>query len=220
MANPAELLLEIFESWNTSKAPVKSARDDNAEMSQHRLALRLLDQIDMQISVLEAKGKRVRYHKHYFPQWVQTVFNYPRDWNSQQVHSTIDARQLQQLESLANDLDDAVPRADPQLLGQLSEYLVDLLEGLDEDKSLDETVKTYARSVVTHLQDVIANLDKVGELELELELERLIGTLLRVTAASNDPGKWRAKFSSFVWPFAKDAAISLTTTGILALLGA
>lgn len=218
MANPADLLLEVFERWNKNQGHVHKVRADNDTLDTHRYALRYLDQIEILIDELEAQGKRVRYHRHYLSAWVQTVFNYPKAWDSSNVPANIDARQLQQLESLANDLDSLVPRIAPDKVEQLKNYLNLVIETLAEDDSLSEEVKRQAAAVVDHVKTVLDQLDQAGELELQNALDNLLGILVRVGASSKNRERWTDVLNQFVWPFLMGNFTALTSAPLISLL--
>lgn len=201
MANPAELLLELFEKWNQNRAYVSTVRDDDELLSDHRRALTYIDQITVLLDELESRGKRVRYHRHFLSPWIKTVFNYPRHWNSSAEKAIIDVRQIQQLESLANDLDDVVPRVDAEQLEVFKRYLESVLSALDEDDSLPDDVRKQAKAIVLHVQTVVDQLSVIGEFELQDSLDRLLGILLRVTRSSRKRDQWINLLNNFVWPF-------------------
>lgn len=210
MANPAELLLALFEKWNQDSGFVAKARGDDDLLSTHRQALAYIDQIAALIDELESRGKRVRYHRVFLPKWVQTVFNYPHHWSSSTDFATIGETQLQQLESLANDLDDIVPKADAERLEAFKSYLAAVLTALDGDKSLPDDVRNQAKAVIIHIQTVVDQLAVVGEFELQESLDRLLGVLLRVATASRQREKWVTFLNDFVWPFATGNLAGIT----------
>ncbi|STC97731.1 hypothetical protein [Corynebacterium renale] len=218
MANPAELLLTLFEKWNQDSGFVAETRGDDDLLSTHRQALTYIDQMSALIDELESRGKRVRFHRAYLPRWIKTVFNYPRHWDSSGDKAIIDERQLQQLESLANDLDDIVPEADAAQIEAFKNYLTAVLTALEEDKTLPDDVRKQAKAVIIHIQTVVDQLAVVGEFELQGSLDRLLGVLLRVAATSQQHARWVKILKTFVWPFVTGNLTGITAPMIGQLL--
>jgi hypothetical protein len=119
MANPAELLHDLFVSWDNDKQSAKMARNDAASLRVHRQAVRYLDSIDELLDVAEAAGKRVKNYRAYFRLWTRTVFNFPNSWQGS-GSGGINVEQIRHLENLIDLLDDFVERIDPEKFEALS----------------------------------------------------------------------------------------------------
>lgn len=200
MANPAELLHDLFVSWNNDKQSAQSARHDTASLVTHRRAVRYLDGIDELLDVAEATGKRVKNYRDYFPYWAQTVFHFPRSWQGSNT-GAINVEQIRHLENLIDLLDDFVERIDTEKFEALSTYLTLVERTLDEDESLLDSVKRSARAMIIHLRGCMEDFAIVGDFDFEKALERLIGVLAHVGLRSQKKDVWSEVMGQFVFPY-------------------
>ncbi|MGO1992253.1 MAG: hypothetical protein ACTH2Y_10555 [Corynebacterium sp.] len=200
MANPAELLHDLFVSWNATGTSASAARKD-PDLVQHRNAVRYLGEIDELLEIAKKNKKRVGTYRSYFPLWVKTVFNYPGSWGGQNT-AKIDQNQIDQLDNLIDMIDGFVVSPDKETLDQFREYVRLIEWNLDEDESLSPAVRESARAVCVHMLSCVDNLAVTGSFEFGKAFERLLGVLATVTLRSSQRSRWRTVVDFLVWPYA------------------
>lgn len=212
MANPAELLFDIFKSWNSNSAPVK-ARNDSDALPRHRLAVAHLNDIERLLDIMHSDGKRVFTYKKRFPQWVKIVFNYPRDW--QHNYGTIEDGAMESLENLIDTMDSYVPKMDEARFDELKKYLDKVEKALHDDDSLSAAVTAGTMTLVQNLRTILDQYTVCGDLQLEQALERLLGNLAKVTLRSKHAARWRTLIDEFVFPYVVGQLPELPVGGLL-----
>lgn len=200
MANPAELLHDLFVRWNHSGLTAEGARRD-PDLVQHRNAVRYLSEIEELISVAERDGKRVGTYRRNFPVWVKTVFHFPQHWRSSSSGG-ISQNQIDALENLIDLLDGYVIAPDQSKFLDLREYLDFVGKNLAEDKSLSTDVRESAGTVIAHLLGCMDDLTVTGDFEFGKAIERLLGVLASVAFRSKQKNRWRTVLDMFVYPYA------------------
>lgn len=104
--NPAELLFNIFTSWQNDDMYVKAARNDD-NLDTHIQAVELLTEIEHCLTILEKLGKRTNVPKKYLPHWRKIIFNYPRDWSAD--YGSINEPALDALDATIDLIDKVCP---------------------------------------------------------------------------------------------------------------
>lgn len=199
MANPAELLHGIFVRWNAPNASAAGGRNDPT-LVQHRHAIRYLDEIDELIEVAERDGKRVGPYRRYFPEWVETVFNYAESWRAN-GSGEITQTQIDTLENLIDLLDGYVVAPDRSKFLDLRNYLNVVGKNLAEDESLSSDVRESAGTVIAHLLGCIDDFTVIGDFEFGKAIERLLGVLATITLRSKQKERWHTVLNDFVYPY-------------------
>lgn len=212
MANPAELLFDIFTSWNSAISTVK-ARNDSDALPRHRLAVTHLNDIERLLDIMASDGKRVSTYKMRFPQWVKIVFNYPHSWEGN--YGTIDGGALESLENLIDTMASYVPTMDEARFDELKVYLDKVEEALRDDDSLSAAVAAGTMTLVQNLRTILDQYTVCGDLQLEQALERLLGNLAKVTLHSKHATRWRKLIDEFVFPYAVGQLPELPAGGLL-----
>lgn len=212
MANPAELLFDIFTSWNSASSTVKARRDSDA-LPRHRLAVMHLNDIERLLDIMENDGKRVSTYKKRFPQWVKIVFNYPFSWEGSS--GTINDEALESLENLIDTMSSYVPTMDEARFDELKVYLDKVEEALRDDDSLSAAVAAGTMTLVQNLRTILDQYTVCGDLQLEQALEHLLGNLAMVTLHSKHAARWRTLIDTFVFPYAVGQLPELPTGGLL-----
>lgn len=212
MANPAELLFDIFTSWNSNSAPF-NAREDSDALPRHRLAVAHLNDIERLLDIMDSDDKRVSTYKNRFPQWVRIVFNYPRDWRHN--YGTIEDGAMESLENLIDVMDSYVPTMDEAKFDELKKYLDKVEEALHDDDSLSAAVKAGTMTLVHNLRTILDQYTVCGDLQLEQALERLLGNLAKVTLRSKHAARWRTLIDEFVFPYVVGQLPELPAGGLL-----
>lgn len=200
MANPAELLHDLFVRWNSDSGTAEYGRQDPG-LAQHRHAVRYLSEIEELIDVAERDGKRVGAYQRYFPVWVKTVFNFPRNWKGPDT-GKITQNQIDILGNLIDLLDGYVVAPDHSKFLDLRTYLEFVGKNLAEDDSLSPDVRESAGTVIAHLLGCIDDLTVVGDFEFAKAIERLLGVLATVALRSKQKKRWRTVLDLFVYPYA------------------
>lgn len=202
MANPAELLLGILSSWQAPTATAEGARNDR-NLSQHRQAVKYLNQIEELLPVLQEMGIRTGVYERYLPKWSAIVFNYPSNWRGTHT-GEINQVPLDQLESLVGYLDQVTTSADTSKFALLDLYLDAVLRALDQDDSLSPLVATQARGIVAHVRKCMKRIAIVGDFEFTKAIESLFAMLSSIEMKSRHKEKWEDWKEYFVWPFVYD----------------
>lgn len=219
MANPAELLHEVFSQWSSQikgGAATGSTRGDNAVLDQHRRCVGYLNQIEEVIGEMDRAGKRVRTYRTQFPVWVKTVFNYGRNWLASDT--PVSEHALDILENLIEAMEPFVPDLDADRFDELKRYLNMVQDVLNEDDSLAEGVRRGAQALVENILTLVDYYTVVGDFELEQALKSLLGNLALVTVQSTDKEKWRDILTGFFIPYAVNQAPGLEAPPIPRLL--
>lgn len=200
MANPAELLLQIFESWHKANAPARDARKDES-LVQHFQAARLVEEIEELLDVLDSLGKNTSVYREYLPAWKKTIFNYPSSWTAGHT-GKIDKTQRQFLVTLIDQIDGVVPKPEPARVELLHGYLNQVLEDLAEDESLPKAVRDSAIAVTNNLLGCIDDLNVLGDFAFSQAYERLLGCLASVALQSERKTMWKAVLDGLIYPYA------------------
>lgn len=201
MANPAELLLAQFREWDARQNSAAQARehDINAKFVGHLVAARHLDAISELLVELEATGQNVAVYQNQLVTWRQTLFVFRGGWEG--VGSArIDSNALQHLETLAGLLKLYVPAATPEGVEGLRSYLAGVEEVLSDD-ALPEILRNHVRRLIDHVRLCIDEYDRYGDYELQEAIDRLLASMIRAAANSNDSNRWADLFNSYVPPF-------------------
>lgn len=177
-----------------------------------------LNQIEELLDTLEADGARIGTFRKHFPGWVHVAFNYPNSWTNNHC-GRIDEHAIDALDTLADRLNSICPTVETSQLGSLSEYIAQVIIQLSNDETLTTATRRTAMITARHVQECIENLAAFGDLSLQKALESLIGCLARVTAESKNTDDWKATVNKFIWPFAYNIGISITTEWITNFLG-
>lgn len=219
MANPAELLHEVFTQWGSrvkGGAPTGSTRGDNAVLDQHRRCVGYLNQIEEVLDEMDRAGKRVATYQKQFPVWVKTVFNYGRNWGSSDA--PVSEHALDILDNLIEAMEPFVPTLDAERFDELKRYLNTVQDILNEDDSLAPGVRRGAQVLVENILTLVDSYTVVGDFELERALKSLLGSLALVTVQSTKKEKWRDILAGFFIPYAVNQVPGLEAPPIPRLL--
>lgn len=203
MANPAELLLDIFSKWDTARKSDLSAQESRADtesLRDHRFAIGYLNQIDELLNAMDSAGKRVGPYRRQFPVWVQHTFNYGRVWTHKDPGTPKHAFDV--LEGLIDALAPFVPVLEPKHFETLKEYLHTVRETLNEDDSIPRGTKQGALVLVENLLTLIDSYNVVGDFEIERTLQSLLGSLAWAATQSSKRERWRDILTGFFIPYA------------------
>ena len=205
MANPAELLHDIFESWRDGKSSSQTQRkDDNLKV--HRRALKHLDAIEQILAELRVQGVRTSVFEREFSTWCRTIFCYPYGWTSGGT-AEIPQPAMDALENLIGYAGQVVLRVDETKLASLSLYLDAIEIALQGDKTLNMSARLQLQTSIDHLRGCIEDLKIVGDFDFRKAVEELLVRISQVEGASNDKNRWRPWKEHFVWPFIYDASM-------------
>lgn len=210
MANPAELLHDVFSEWDSeakSGISARASRADDGVLTLHRRCVGYLDQIEDVLEAMGRAGKRVSAYQKQFPVWVKTVFNYGGNWAS--TESPISDFALDILDNLIEAMEPFVPVLDVDRFEDLKQYLKVVQEELQEDESLASGVKRGAQVLVENILTLVDSYKVVGDLELEQALKSLLGSLALVTVQSSKKQRWRDIISDFFIPYSVNQAPGL-----------
>lgn len=203
MANPAELLLDLFEQWDDQKKSAQAARfgsPRNPDFTAHRRAVHHLDAISEILKIMKADGQRVRPYEKAFAVWTRTVFAYPSGWGANSS-GKIDATAKGHLETLINLMGRYVPAVEDTKLGELRAYLDAVGKALDADETVSKVVKAAAASVIINIRRCIEELNIVGEYDFKKSYDQLYAVIFDVHQASQDKATWKSFAENIVNPF-------------------
>lgn len=207
MANPAELLLSVFEKWGNNAQNHHSTRDtrgDDEWLMEHRQCVKYLDQIEEILASMERSGKRVNTFKRQFPTWVQYTFNYRSNWNA--PDPGIDDHPRDILENLIDAANEFVPALEEDKFEELKKYLDTVQETLRKDTSLSQAVKDATGVMIENIRTLIDAYTVVGDFELDRALKTLLGSLAFVSAQSRHRDWWKKVLDDFVFPYTVNQA--------------
>ncbi|WP_288751274.1 hypothetical protein [uncultured Corynebacterium sp.] len=202
MANPAKLLLDIFESWHNPDLHTRSARDDE-DLSEHRRAMRYIVEIEQILDLLDAEGVITSVYRRYLSEWVAIVLNYPHSWTNSWGDISVVARE--HLVNLANQSRGVVPEIDTGKFKLLSEYLDSVEHALASDETLPQSAKNQVQTVIENIRTAMDNITVVGDLEFQDLIRQLFSLVWSADMRSQKKEKWEACKDRFVWPFLYDA---------------
>lgn len=219
MANPAELLFEIFNQWHNDKNSAKITRfgQGTGGFKTHRLAVRHLDAIEELLKRMENDGKRVSVFKKAFPSWVCTVFAYPNGWITN-GSAKIDQVTRDHLETLIDHMDNYVPHVDDAKMADFSDYLARIEDALNDDSTLSRSVKDSALAVIRNIRGCIDDLAVIGEYEFKVAYDRLASVLVSVHQASQNKERWFNLAKEWVNPFVVGNLTGITSPLLLGLM--
>lgn len=202
MANPAELLLGIFRTWDDqakNNVGAASSRGDDESLAQHRHAVAYLNQIEELLDAMSADGKRVGAYQRQFPEWARHVFRFNGNWSQFDPGTPDHARDV--LENLIDALAPYVPALDPERFEELKNYLHKVRETLQDDGSISRATRQGALVLVENLLTLIDSYTVVGDFELERALQSLLGSLAYAASQSSNRAKWAAVITGFFIPY-------------------
>jgi hypothetical protein len=218
MANPAELLHEKLTRWRANAS-------HHADPAEQRIAVRHLDAIEELLDQMDDAKIKTTLYRQYFDKWVALTLHNPQGWQNQKNLKHIDDSALENLEHLADRLDNGlVLKLQDGGLDALRAYSSDVRALLDEDESIPPLLRQHVKQVIAHLDWCIDNYAAVGEFHLQDAVERLIAAMIRATAASKRKDRWRDKLNTVAWPFVGNVAAQIaaavpTQLAIQAMLG-
>ena len=213
MANPAELLFNLLTSWNSSSSAA-NARKDSGSLENHRHAVRYLAEIDQILHSMENDGKRTNSFRRAYPEWVKTVFCYPKDWAHVET-GPVSQSSRDVLEGLIDYADMYLPKVDEEKFDTLKAYLETVETALLEDDSLSDVVKSSCRSLIQNLRTIVDNYSVHGSFELDQCLQNLLGNLALITLRSRARSKWQTILNTFVFPYAVGSVPAIEPGGII-----
>lgn len=199
MANPAELLYDIFDSWHDTTKKTHSARNDS-DLQEHMYAAKLLLQVEASLEILEKAGKNVRTHQRYVPEWRKMLFNYRRSWTGDSAQTR--GPNLDMLGAAIEVVGMAVEEPDPEKIEKLVTYLSDVKEKLSEDDSLPKYIRLSAEATVDNILGAIKDGGVVNSYEFSQQIEQLLGTLATIALRSKRTDMWKGVLNAFVYPYA------------------
>lgn len=217
MANPAQLLHEIFVSWNHADKSAQKARGVNGtNWDTHTRAVRFLDEIAEILRLLESHGRNMRVARETMPTWYQTVFVFNYGWSGANT-GAIDQRALDNLEQLAERLQDVVPEVAAGGIEQINQYIDLVRKTVLADTSLPTELRSHINDVVDHVRWCTDNYAIAGDFSLQDAVERLSGAIVRGYATSGEKSKWKDVLDKFVWPFTVNVVSALPSATLAAL---
>lgn len=198
MANPAELLLRLFRSWESStSASVQSVRADD-QLREHRRAVGYLDSIDEALALLEKDGKNVGIYRRNFPYWVGMVFNYPRSWGESN-RGVMNSTAIDHLETLVDRIDDVSPKIEIDKVPILLLYLDAVKQALADDDSLPIAVRRQVTLAIRHIQKYVAEIDYIDPFDFQRAISELFAALALAVLQSKQRERWAGWAENFVW---------------------
>lgn len=216
MANPAELLYNLFSQWDNPSSPPYHQRDDDASLTNHRLAVKYLAEINSILKAMETESRRTGSFRRMYPEWVKTVFVYPNHWRSSE-YGGISNHSLDVLETLIDYADDYVQRVDQEKFDDLKKYLDRIEKELLDDSSLATSVKASTRALIQNIRTVIDQYAVRGDFEFEQCLNSLLGNLALITIQSQRKDTWEKVLDDFVFPYIIGSlpSAALVTGGVI-----
>ncbi|WP_293817640.1 hypothetical protein [uncultured Corynebacterium sp.] len=211
MANPAQLLLDIFNKWNEESSSAKISRGDD-DLTEHMRAAQLIEQIGELLDRLDSTGGQTEVYRRYLPQWRRILFCYPNSWGTI-GSAAIPQTPRDHLSTLAFMLRDIITAPQADKVESLRSYLDVIIEELTQDGSLPASVKDSAFTVINHMRCCIDDLEVLGDFAFEQSYERLLGALAIISLKSDDKSRWKRVFDNFVYPYAVNNLPSLSSAG-------
>lgn len=209
MANPAELLLNLFRAWDDSSGnPVKAVRRDDS-LREHRRAVGYLESIDKALELLENNNKRVSIYRNQFPTWVAMVFNYPRSW-TQQNSTVMNTTSIDHLETLVDYVDGVCPKLHVDKIPVLLLYLDAVDKALEEDDSLPLAARQQVIIAVRHIRSYVEDIDAIDAFAFQRSISELFAALALAVLQSRNRSRWDSWAEKFVWVVVGDVFSTMT----------
>lgn len=166
-------------------------------------ALDDLREIEAKLDVLEAQGVRVVVSRRYVPVWRRMTLGYPAGWSRPAEPTTVyDDAAMDQLETLADRLDERLPDLTDGEKTKLQGIVSDALELLQADETLSKPLKLYLGRIISEIQNAMLD-EKYGErFDYPAAARRLWVTLMAAAQDSTDETqkpKWRDATKRFIW---------------------
>ncbi|PFG39875.1 hypothetical protein ATJ97_2395 [Georgenia soli] len=202
MANPATLLMELFETWAepTGNVSVASTRGLNQEGeftsadADHVNAMRWISELKDLIDGLELQGRKVGPYRRHLGNWTHIVLNYPGAWQSMRTADLITQPMLDTLVQLSDVLDFAGPSVNEEVRGAALELLTEVIALLAEDDTLPDELRAYVYKVVQNARTCIEEYEVLGSVDLQAALEHLWGALK--AAEGHSEGTFRERWAT------------------------
>lgn len=202
MHNPAQAIIDLFDEWKERGSPasgqVNVMQPDG--WSEYRYAVRLLDEIELGLQMLDLKGFPVESFREQLPHWRASVTHFDRNWPS---HSFALAQRdnLRHLVPLLHMV--SAPGASETMPPNLLRKVDDVVALIRDDTDLDPALRAY----VFKLADQIRHLLEEDRLGAGVDLQAAVHQMkIYMDAAaeqsSGDPEKqekFRARAKDFVW---------------------
>lgn len=228
--NPARRLLSTLSIWqaehNSAAQSVGATRKiETLEGLQIQLdALADLRELEEKLDILERSGVRVAVARRYIWPWRQMVLGYPEGWMSQADPDEVyPLPAIDQLETLADRLDERLPELSPTEKSKLASIVADAFELLDADETLSQPLKLYLARVLGEIKNALVD-EKYGErFDYQEAARRLWVTLMAAAQESSDETqkpRWRDNAARFAWDVSANAlgsapSVLLPLTGLM-----
>lgn len=211
MTNPAQLLHETLVRWSgDNQHAAQDSRGlsnlDGLAMTEHRIAMKQLSQIEELLASLAAVGRRVEMYQRNLPQWQAMIMAYPWGWTSAQP--PFDKNSLDMLAALVDRLEDFVPSTTEADRTTLTDLVNDVFAVLDEDVSLPADLRRHVWLVANHARACLDEFAKLGDFELQAAIDRLLVAINVVVNEPHTSGKWTTVRERFVYPFIAGSAVA------------
>lgn len=202
MHNSAQAILDLFDEWAERGSPARGQVNvmQPDGWSEYRYAIRLLDEIELGLQMLDLKGFPVDSYKEQLPHWRASVTHYDRSWQSTSLALT-QRDNLRHLVPLLHVV--SAPEARETMPPDLLEKVDDVVALIRGASELDPALRAY----VFKLADQIRHLLEEDQLGAGVDLQAAIHQMkIYMDAAaeqcSGDPEKqqkFRERAKDFVW---------------------
>lgn len=219
MANPAELLLQQFESWsipNKDRKDSRSLRTDSQAWEKHLRAAHLLTDIKEALSYTYGQGFDVSVYENAYKSWVKMLWNYPGSWTA--GGHGFDETQMNYLRAAASLFSAVLPefKDGEQSQSDFNDFLTALSRRISTLDDKHKHLKAHALRIVRHIQGCLDDLEVYGEFRIFSALEDLQRLLDVLTEQVEHEDGFFRKAKAGMWSFFKKNAtvLALSTAAI------
>ncbi|MDR6572333.1 hypothetical protein J2X60_000969 [Curtobacterium sp. 320] len=220
--NPATLLLEIFEQWDSdiqSVMGMSQARGWNDEPQRatavHARAWTCLGEVSRTITGLQGLGLDVSASLAYLPRWGAMAAGVGVGWgnvNGRDIAFPPDA--MAQLRMLATLIEVAGGQAAPANRDLLGEVVEEAMRLLQEDETITGELRAYLVKLVREIRTALED-DRIGTaFDFADASERLWVAMHAASAQSaKEPSAWKAGAAKLLPPAISGVLVHMGTVG-------
>jgi len=199
MANPAELLHDALLRWNLAPdnrpqvhvsqkpTPAKHRQlttNHDYALREHEITLGYIAEIRELLDTYEyVTGTNADEFRRELPNWTAMVLSYDNGWGQVKL---FDDNSLRWLKTLGPMLAPLVPRYSDDDIANVGKSLMELLEILTQEETIDSDLKVYLLTLINHIKWVLVDVKIQGEFKLDRAVNLLRESVRTAEDASTD----------------------------------
>lgn len=214
MSNPADALHAILEPWlKPTDKTIYVAREmqqngPESNLKKHRFAILLINEIERLLHSTQRRERTIEADNKYLTKLTKIVFAYPHNWQGRSLDLSPklnDPDDLEYLSSIAERIEDLVPKTSQEERQSIAGYLTELTSLIVEDQTLPAQLRQHMRRLIVEAETCLAEFEIIGDFALQASLDRLATAVLKASKISKSPKPWEEFMARLIYPAAASA---------------